>query len=68
MQFHHKTVAQVACEAVLLLVDRADRLLALYPDIPPRIVEVRNLLRYLVGFEFGASINCMSPGSKEKFH
>lgn len=41
-QFNNRTVGQVASDILLLLCDHADRLIGQYPEIPPRIVEVRN--------------------------
>lgn len=41
-QFNNKTVGQVASDILLLLCDHADRLIGQYPEIPLRIVEVRN--------------------------
>lgn len=41
-QFNNRTVGQVASDILLLLCDHADRLIGHYPEIPPRIIEVRN--------------------------
>ncbi|KAK9497959.1 hypothetical protein O3M35_003854 [Rhynocoris fuscipes] len=40
LRFKHKTVAQSASDILLLLCDHSETLLKLYPEIPPRIVEV----------------------------
>ncbi|XP_014469000.1 PREDICTED: probable Rho GTPase-activating protein CG5521 isoform X4 [Dinoponera quadriceps] len=36
----HATVAQVACDSLLLLCDKADVLLELYPNVPSKIIQV----------------------------
>jgi hypothetical protein len=41
-QFNNRTVGQVASDILLLLCDHAERLIGHYPEIPPRIIEVRN--------------------------
>lgn len=41
-QASHATVAQVACDSLLLLCDKADVLLELYPNVPSKIIQVRN--------------------------
>lgn len=40
-QSSHATVAQVACDSLLLLCDKADVLLELYPNVPSKIIQVR---------------------------
>lgn len=40
-QASHATVAQVACDSLLLLCDKADVLLELYPNVPSKIIQVR---------------------------
>lgn len=42
-QSSHATVAQVACDSLLLLCDKADVLLELYPNVPSKIIQVRYL-------------------------
>jgi len=39
-QASHATVAQVACDSLLLLCDKADVLLELYPNVPSKIIQV----------------------------
>ncbi|XP_076666780.1 putative Rho GTPase-activating protein CG5521 isoform X8 [Andrena cerasifolii] len=39
-QASHATVAQVACDSLLLLCDKADTLLELYPNVPSKIIQV----------------------------
>lgn len=41
-QASHATVAQVACDSLLLLCDKADVLLELYPNVPSKIIQVQN--------------------------
>ncbi|KAL6448719.1 hypothetical protein ACFW04_000500 [Cataglyphis niger] len=36
----HVTVAQVACDSLLLLCDKADVLLELYPNVPSKIIQI----------------------------
>ncbi|XP_053985906.1 ral GTPase-activating protein subunit alpha-1 isoform X6 [Hylaeus volcanicus] len=36
----HATVAQVACDSLLLLCDKADTLLELYPNVPSKIIQI----------------------------
>ncbi|XP_017795998.1 PREDICTED: ral GTPase-activating protein subunit alpha-1 [Habropoda laboriosa] len=36
----HATVAQVACDSLLLLCDKADTLLELYPNVPCKIIQI----------------------------
>ncbi|XP_011868828.1 PREDICTED: probable Rho GTPase-activating protein CG5521 isoform X6 [Vollenhovia emeryi] len=36
----HTTVAQVACDSLLLLCDKADVLLELYPNVPSKIIQI----------------------------
>ncbi|KAG7202596.1 hypothetical protein KM043_009788 [Ampulex compressa] len=36
----HTTVAQVACDSLLLLCDKADTLLELYPNVPSKIIQI----------------------------
>ncbi|XP_076382912.1 putative Rho GTPase-activating protein CG5521 isoform X11 [Megalopta genalis] len=36
----HATVAQVACDSLLLLCDKADILLELYPNVPSKIIQI----------------------------
>ncbi|XP_070513115.1 probable Rho GTPase-activating protein CG5521 isoform X5 [Cardiocondyla obscurior] len=36
----HATVAQVACDSLLLLCDKADVLLELYPNVPSKIIQI----------------------------
>ncbi|XP_043254930.1 probable Rho GTPase-activating protein CG5521 isoform X7 [Colletes gigas] len=36
----HATVAQVACDSLLLLCDKADTLLELYPNVPSKIIHI----------------------------
>uniref|UniRef100_V9IJQ7 Ral GTPase-activating protein subunit alpha-1 n=1 Tax=Apis cerana TaxID=7461 RepID=V9IJQ7_APICE len=36
----HATVAQVACDSLLLLCDKADILLELYPNVPCKIIQI----------------------------
>ncbi|XP_073994212.1 probable Rho GTPase-activating protein CG5521 isoform X1 [Rhodnius prolixus] len=40
LRFNHKIVAQTATDILLLLCDHSEVLLKIYPEIPPRIVEV----------------------------
>lgn len=40
LQASHVTVAQVACDSLLLLCDKADVLLELYPTVPSKIIQV----------------------------
>ena len=42
-QTSHVTVAQVACDSLLLLCDKADVLLELYPNVPSKIIQVNNI-------------------------
>lgn len=42
-QATHATVAQVACDSLLLLCDKADTLLELYPNVPCKITHVWSL-------------------------
>ena len=46
-QFNNRTVGQVASDILLLLCDHADRLIGQYPEIPPRIIEVRNRRNFI---------------------
>ncbi|XP_020286965.1 probable Rho GTPase-activating protein CG5521 isoform X8 [Pseudomyrmex gracilis] len=39
-QASHATVAQVACDSLLLLCDKADVLLELYPNVPSKIIQI----------------------------
>ncbi|XP_031364331.1 ral GTPase-activating protein subunit alpha-1 isoform X1 [Apis dorsata] len=39
-QASHATVAQVACDSLLLLCDKADILLELYPNVPCKIIQI----------------------------
>ncbi|XP_050465782.1 probable Rho GTPase-activating protein CG5521 isoform X8 [Cataglyphis hispanica] len=39
-QASHVTVAQVACDSLLLLCDKADVLLELYPNVPSKIIQI----------------------------
>ncbi|XP_077268633.1 putative Rho GTPase-activating protein CG5521 isoform X2 [Temnothorax americanus] len=39
-QSSHATVAQVACDSLLLLCDKADVLLELYPNVPSKIIQI----------------------------
>nr|XP_012235827.1 PREDICTED: ral GTPase-activating protein subunit alpha-1 isoform X2 [Linepithema humile] len=39
-QASHATVAQVACDSLLLLCDKADVLLELYPSVPSKIIQI----------------------------
>ncbi|XP_071868283.1 probable Rho GTPase-activating protein CG5521 isoform X7 [Bombus fervidus] len=39
-QATHATVAQVACDSLLLLCDKADILLELYPNVPCKIIQI----------------------------
>lgn len=43
LQASHVTVAQVACDSLLLLCDKADVLLELYPNVPSKIIQVHNI-------------------------
>jgi hypothetical protein len=47
VQFNNRTVGQVASDILLLLCDHADRLIGYYPEIPPRIIEVRNRKNFI---------------------
>ena len=40
LQATHATVAQVACDCLLLLCDKANTLLELYPNMPAKIIQV----------------------------
>ncbi|XP_076233840.1 putative Rho GTPase-activating protein CG5521 isoform X7 [Calliopsis andreniformis] len=40
LRANHVTVAQVACDSLLLLCDKADTLLELYPNVPSKIIQV----------------------------
>lgn len=44
LQASHVTVAQVACDSLLLLCDKADVLLELYPNVPSKIIQVNNIV------------------------
>lgn len=60
-QASHATVAQVACDSLLLLCDKADVLLELYPNVPSNIIQVyEKMYRYIVLF-----IRSNSRGSVE---
>ncbi|KMQ98304.1 gtpase-activating rap ran-gap domain-like 1 protein [Lasius niger] len=49
----HVTVAQVACDSLLLLCDKADVLLELYPNVPSKIIQVLNgIVQNKIGKEF----------------
>lgn len=37
-------MAQVACDSLLLLCDKADVLLELYPSVPSKIIQVRSII------------------------
>ena len=77
-QFNNKTVGQVASDILLLLCDHADRLIGHYPEIPPRIIEVRNrrnvifkVLRVLITSRHRNSLvmclTCTLGGSTENY-
>jgi len=45
-QASHAIVAQVACDSLLLLCDKADVLLELYPNVPSKIIQVCNIIKF----------------------